>query len=72
MGERPDYSSYILRIWRRGDRDGWFFHLTDINTVVIHTFTSQEELSAYIRGMINERELGCDHTGDQLEMRDQT
>lgn len=50
-GSRPAYLSYLLRLWRTGDREtnSWRGSLEDAHTGERQGFASLEALMAYLR-----------------------
>lgn len=50
-GLRPDYLSYLLRLWRTGSKDAtaWRSALEDVQTGERRTFANLDALIAYLR-----------------------
>lgn len=45
----PQHRSYLLRLWRSGEKKTWRAMLEEVSSHKIHHFTSLEELFEFLR-----------------------
>ena len=69
--EQRPYLSYLLRLWQAGNGDApeWRIVLEDVRTRERQSFTSAEQLAAFVQAQIGSATAGGQLAGAEIEAK---